>query len=81
MFECLGYFKKYFPMIKILRTKGLANRHWQQISAALLISVDPASTYVLKLIAMGFHLDEKFKITKAISDIAQKEYAVQQATE
>lgn len=77
MFESLGYFKKYFPMIKILRTRGLAMRHWRQISAALGITVEPASTCVFRLIAMGFHLDEKFRICKGISEIAQKEYAVQ----
>jgi hypothetical protein len=31
MFETLGYFKNYFPMIKTLRTKGLALRHWRSI--------------------------------------------------
>lgn len=45
------------------------------------MQVDPLSTYVYKLIILGFNLEEKLKIIKVISDVAQKEYAVQIATE
>ena len=68
-------------MVKVVRTKGLMSRHWRQIANALQISIDPTSTTLLKLIALGFHEPEKLKIIRAITDVAAREYAVQIATE
>lgn len=56
-------------------------RHWRQINTTLVTVVEPSNTSLFKLIQLGFHLDEKFKVCKVISDVAQKEYAVQTATE
>jgi len=79
MVETLNYFKDYFPMIRTLRSKGLALRHWRTIGQQIGFSIDPASVQLFKLIALGLHKDDQLKIIKNISDIAQKEYAVAQA--
>ena len=76
MFETLAYFKKYYPMIKTLRSKGLALRHWRTIGQQLGFSIDPANVSLFKILALGLDEEEKLKIIKNISDIAQKEYAV-----
>ena len=81
MQEVLQYFKKYFPMIKTLRTRGLALRHWREIGKQLGFSIDPASVSLFKIIALKLFEDDKLRIIKNISDIAQKEFAVSQALE
>ena len=68
-------------MIKTLRTKGLALRHWRTIGQQLGFSIDPASVSLFKILALGLYEEEKLKIIKNISDIAQKEWAVSQALE
>ena len=51
----LNYFKNYFPMIKTLRTRGLALRHWRTIGTQLGFSIDPASVSLFKIIALGLY--------------------------
>lgn len=79
MFETLNVYKTFFPMIKTLRSKGLVLRHWRTIGQQLGMSIDPATISLFKILALGLDEDEKMKIIKNIADIAQKEYAVQQA--
>lgn len=79
MFETLNVYKNFFPMIKILRSKGLVLRHWRTIGQQLGMSIDPATISLFKILALGLDDDEKMKIIRNIADIAQKEYAVQQA--
>ena len=79
MFETLTYFKNYYPLIKTLRSKGLALRHWRTIGQQLGFSIDPATVSLFKILSLGLDKEEQLKIIKNISDIAQKEYAVQQA--
>ena len=43
--------------------------------------IDPASTTLLRMIGMNLFADDKIKIIKGISDIAQKEFSVQCQTE
>ena len=68
--EVLQYFKKYFPMIKTLRTRGLALRHWRKIGEQLGFSIDPASVSLFKIIALKLYEDDKLRVIKNISDIA-----------
>ena len=70
MYETLGQFKKYFPMIKTLRSKGLALRHWRTIGQQLGFSIDPATVSLFKILALGLQDEERLKIIKNISDIA-----------
>ena len=69
------------PMIKATRTKGMTVRHWRQINSALKITIDPSTSCFLHLIGMRLHEEEAMKTIKAISEIAQKEYAVQVSME
>jgi len=41
MFDSLNRFKRYGPMLRTLRTKGLAARHWRMIGAKLDVQIDP----------------------------------------
>jgi hypothetical protein len=43
MFDSLVHFKKYSPMLRALRTKGLAARHWRSIGQKLGFTIDPGS--------------------------------------
>lgn len=81
MFDVIVYFKKYLPMIKTLRTKGLGLRHWRQMGIKLGFSIDPATVTLFKIIALDLHAEETLSTIKNISDIAQKEFAVANALE
>ena len=70
MFETLTYFKNYFTLIKTLRSKGLALRHWRMIGQQLGFSIDPATVTLFKILALGLQEEEKHKVIKNISDIA-----------
>jgi hypothetical protein len=76
MYDVIIYFKQYMAMIKTLRTKGLSLRHWRQIGTQLGFSIDPATITLFKIIALDLFKEEKLRVIKNISDIAQKEYAV-----
>jgi len=41
------------------------------------LSIDPQSTTLLRLIGLGLFAEDRISIIKAISDIALKEYSVQ----
>lgn len=43
MFDSLVHFKKYSAMLRALRTKGLAARHWRQIGQKLNFMIDPSN--------------------------------------
>ncbi len=81
MLDCLNYIKKYQPLIKTIRVKGLTQRHWRQINAELNLTIDPQSTTLLRLIGLGLFAEDRISIIKGISDIALKEYSVQVQTE
>ena len=70
IFETLSYLKKYMPMIKATRIKGMTVRHWRQINSALKITIDPSQSCFLHLIGMRLHEEEAMKTIKAISDLA-----------
>ena len=63
-------------MIKVVRTRGLAPRHWRQIGNTLGIVIDINNTNLFKLIVAEFHEPKILKQVKTITDIAAKEYAV-----
>ena len=70
MLETLGKFKKYYLMIKTLRSKGLALRHWRTIGQQLGFSIDPANVSLFKILALRLYKDDKLRIIRNISDIA-----------
>lgn len=79
--DCINHLKKYFPMLRTLRTKGLAGRHWKQIGGTLKIQLDPATATLHKLILHQLHDEEKLKLVKQVCEVATKEFTVQLALE
>ena len=57
-------------MIKTLRTRGLALRHWREIGEQLGFSIDPASVSLFKIIALKLYEDVKLLVIKYFTDIA-----------
>jgi hypothetical protein len=81
MFDSLNHFKRYGPMLRTLRTKGLAPRHWRMIGQKLEVPIDPSSITLYRLIMLELYDEDKLKTIKQICEIATKEYAVQLALE
>jgi dynein heavy chain len=81
MFDSLTHFKRYGPMLRTLRTKGLAPRHWRMIGAKLDFMIDPSNITLYRLIYLKLYDEEKLKTIKQICEIATKEYGVQMALE
>ena len=71
-------FMKYVPIIAGLRNPGMRDRHWEQISAEIGSELNPDENFTLKTgLDMGI-LDHEAAILK-ISDIAGKEFSIEQA--
>lgn len=81
MFEALTHFKMYQPMLRTLRTKGLAPRHWRRIAEKLEFNINPSDITLYKLIYYELYDEGKLKTIKQICEIATKEYGVQMAME
>jgi hypothetical protein len=73
------YFKKYLPMIKMLRTPGMQRSpaHWAEIARQLDIKIDRNNTTLFKLICKDLHSEETLRVIKGIADQATREYAVE----
>ena len=76
MFDSLTHIKKYGPMLRTLRTKGLVARHWRMIGSKLEFAIDPANITLYRLIVLKLYDEEKLKTIKQICEIATKEYAL-----
>lgn len=81
MFKSLNHFKKYGPMLRTLRTKGLASRHWRMIGNKLDFLIDPSNITLYRLIYLNLYEEDKLKTIKQICEIATKEYGVQMSLE
>ena len=65
MFDALNHFKRYGPMLRTLRTKGLAARHWRMIGQKLALDgIDPSSITLYRLIILELYDEEKLKTIK-----------------
>jgi len=63
-------------MLRTLRTKGLAGRHWRMIGHKLGFTIDPSNITLYRLIQLELYDEDKLKTIKQICEIATKEYAV-----
>jgi len=81
MADALGRFKQFGPMLRTLRTKGLAARHWRSIGEKLDFRIDPARITLYRLVQLRLYDEEKLKTTKQICEIATKEYSLEMALE
>lgn len=78
MLDVIVQMRKYFPLIRTLRTKGLAHRHWKMVSLDLGVHLNPEKITLHKLVSYNMHDDEVLKIIKQTCEVATKEYAVGQ---
>ena len=63
------------PMIKMLRTRGMEAKHWNDIARDLDLKFDRLGVKLIKLIALELWKPEKLEIIKRISDQAVREYS------
>eukprot|EP00803_Ostreobium_quekettii_P000129 evm.model.scf_11.8 EVM.evm.TU.scf_11.8 scf_11:53077-59131(+) len=71
-------FKKLVPLVQALRSAGMRDRHWDQLSSDLSIDLHPDSTFTMaKAEDMGL-LSHLSAITQ-VADVAEKEYGIEQA--
>lgn len=70
MIDGLTHFKKYGTMLRTLRTKGLAGRHWKQLGEKLSggTVIDPAQVTLLSLILLKLYEENKLKIIKQVCE-------------
>lgn len=76
MAESLNHFKRYGPMLRTLRTKGLGARHWRMIGRKLAedkarvpqidpdVLSDPSNITLYRLIELELYDEEKLKTIK-----------------
>lgn len=74
--DTLTTFKRFGPMLRTLRTQGLAARHWRMIGEKLGFNIDPARITLYRLVQLELYDEDKLKTTKAICEIASKEHAL-----
>lgn len=78
MIDAINQVRKYFPMIRTLRTKGLVSRHWKMVGQDLGVVIHPDKVTLHKLVQFNMHDDEVLKVIKQVCEVATKEYAVGQ---
>jgi hypothetical protein len=76
MAASLNKIKGFGPMLRTLRTKGLAARHWRMIGEKLGVQIDPSRITLYRLVQLELDDEEKLKSTKQICEIATKEYSL-----
>ncbi|KXZ54227.1 hypothetical protein GPECTOR_5g319 [Gonium pectorale] len=71
-------FKKFVPLVQALRNPGMRDRHWDQLSTALGFRLHPDKSFTMSTAAQMGLLSHLPVITK-VSEVAGKEYAIEQA--
>ena len=73
-------FKTFVPLVHALRNPGMCDRHWDQLSADLGVDLHPDDTFTLqKAEEMGLLEGENLELITKVSEIAGKEFAIEQA--
>lgn len=76
----LESFSAYLPIIEALRTPGLKDRHWQQLSAALGHEIRPEPSLALQfLVELG--VPSHLTTCSSIAEVAAKEHSFERALE
>ncbi|CAG9466771.1 unnamed protein product [Pedinophyceae sp. YPF-701] len=71
-------FKAFVPLIQALRTSGMRDRHWDQLSEGLGFELRPGDDFTMtKAQEMG--LLDHIELISKVADVAAKEYAIEQA--
>ncbi|EKX31285.1 hypothetical protein GUITHDRAFT_83228, partial [Guillardia theta CCMP2712] len=78
--EKLDQFKPYLPIIQGLRTPGMRDRHWAQLSTTVGVEIKPDVSLTLKyMLELGI---EKYgDVITEISEVASKEYSFERNLE
>ncbi|CAH8652543.1 unnamed protein product [Schistosoma rodhaini] len=71
-------FKPYLPLIQSLRNPGMRQRHWEQLSEELGVSIVPKTSLTFSK-CLEMHLQDNIDIISKIADIAGKEYSIESA--
>ena len=73
-------FRPHVPLIQALRNPGLRNRHWTELQQLTGMDCEPKKGTALNDL-LDMRLDEHLKDLAAVSDVAGKEYSIEQALE
>lgn len=71
-------FKPHMPLIAALRNPGMRARHWKSLSEELGIALLPDEKFTLRDL-FDLHLEDKMDSIVKVTDIAGKEYSIEQA--
>lgn len=71
-------FRKHLPLLQVMCTEGMTDRHWREVSETVGFSVRPDNTTDLtKLVDIG--MEEHIEKLEVIAEAARKEYSIQKA--
>ncbi|XP_078270493.1 dynein axonemal heavy chain 1 [Rhinoraja longicauda] len=71
-------FKPYIPLIQALRNPGMRNRHWENLSEQIQISIKPKANLTFAR-CLDMHLQDHIEAIAKVAEVAGKEYAIEQA--
>ncbi|XP_065895241.1 dynein axonemal heavy chain 1-like isoform X2 [Dysidea avara] len=71
-------FKPFIPLIQGLRNQGMRNRHWEQLSEELGMNIRPRANLTFAK-CLEMKLDEHIETIAKVSEIAGKEFSIEQA--
>lgn len=76
----LEAFAAYLPVIEALRTPGLKDRHWHQLSATLGHDIRPEASLTLQLL-VELGVNTRLSACTAIAEVAGKEHSFERGLE
>ena len=79
MEQSLVFFQSFLPLIRTLRTKGLASRHWTMMCNFVGAKLDYSSVNLFTLIKSNFATEKNMREIKRVCDVATKEFSLQQS--
>ncbi|XP_030285119.1 dynein heavy chain 7, axonemal isoform X1 [Sparus aurata] len=74
-------FKEHIPMVQVLCNPGLRERHWDAMSEAAGVSLQPADGQACVANFISMQLDQHLSSFEGISEAASKEYSLEKAME
>ena len=73
----LDVLRKYLPIVKALSNEGMYNRHWEQISTQLQLTINPNAITLKEMAEMKLYERKKMEVIVEITNIAHKEFQVE----
>lgn len=72
-------FMPHVPLIQRLCNPGMRDRHWAEISSQLGMQLKPDDTFTLTTLLKIEFTPDQVEIIAKVSDVAGKEYSIEQA--